>query len=46
MKVKRYLVQDMNEAMIRIKNELGMDAVILNTRKVKKGGLFSFFKKL
>lgn len=45
MKVKRYLVQDMNEAMIRIKNELGMDAVILNTRKVKKGGLFSFFKK-
>lgn len=45
MKVKRYMVQDMNEAMIRIKNELGLDAVILNTRKVKKGGIFGFFRK-
>lgn len=45
MKVKRYLVQDMNEAMIKIKNELGMDAVILNTRKIKQGGLFKFFNK-
>lgn len=45
MKVKRYLVKDMNEAMIKIKNELGMDAVILNTRKIKSGGLFKFFKK-
>jgi flagellar biosynthesis protein FlhF len=44
-KVKRYLVHDMNEAMIKIKSELGMDAVILNTRKIKKGGLFRFFKK-
>lgn len=45
MKVKRYLVKDMNEAMIKIKNELGMDAVILNTRKIKTGGFFKFFKK-
>lgn len=45
MKVKRYMVQDMNEAMIRIKNELGLDAVILNTRKVKKSGIFGFFRK-
>lgn len=45
MKVKRYMVRDMNEAMIRIKNELGLDAVILNTRKVKKTGIFGFFKK-
>lgn len=45
MKVKRYLVKDMNEAMIKIKSELGMDAVILNTRKIKTGGLFRFFKK-
>jgi flagellar biosynthesis protein FlhF len=45
MKVKRYLVKDMNEAMIKIKSELGMDAVILNTRKIKTGGLFKFFKK-
>ena len=45
MKVKRYIVQDMNEAMIKIKSELGIDAVILNTRKIKAGGLFRFFKK-
>lgn len=45
MKVKRYIVNDMNEAMIKIKNELGIDAVILNTRKIKTGGLFKFFKK-
>ena len=45
MKVKRYLVQDMNEAMIKIKNELGMDAVILNTRKIKTGGLLKWFRK-
>ena len=45
MKVKRYIVQDMTEAMIKIKSELGIDAVILNTRKIKSGGLFRFFKK-
>lgn len=45
MKVKRYIVNDMNEAMIKIKSELGLDAVILNTRKIKAGGLFKFFKK-
>lgn len=45
MKVKRYIVQDMNEAMIKIKSELGLDAVILNTRKIKTGGFFKFFKK-
>ncbi len=45
MKVKRYLVKDMNEAMIKIKSELGMDAVILNTRKIKTGGVFKFLKK-
>ena len=45
MKVKRYLVHDMNEAMIKIKNELGMDAVILNTRKIKQGGILKFFNK-
>lgn len=45
MKVKRYLVKDMNEAMIKIKNDLGMDAVILNTRKIKTGGFLGLFKK-
>ena len=45
MKVKRYIVNDMKEGMIKIKSELGIDAVILNTRKIKAGGFFKFFKK-
>lgn len=45
MNVKRYIVTDMSEAMIKIKNELGKDAVILNTRKIKQPGVFGFMKK-
>lgn len=45
MKVKRYMVNDMNEAMIMIKNELGKDAIILSSRKVKAGGFFGLFHK-
>lgn len=45
MNVKRYIVSDMSEAMIKIKNELGKDAVILNTRKIKQPGMFGFLKK-
>ncbi len=44
MKVKRYIANDINEAMIKIKNELGVDAVILNTRKIKRPGLLGNFK--
>ena len=46
MKVKRYLVNDMNEAMIMIKNELGKDAIILSSRKVKPNGLFRIFREI
>lgn len=45
MKVKSYLASDMNEAMIKIKSEMGNEAVILSSRKVKKSGLFGFLKK-
>ncbi|BEP29359.1 flagellar biosynthesis protein FlhF [Helicovermis profundi] len=45
MNVKRYIVKDMAEAMIKIKNELGKDAIILSSRKIKKPGIFGFFKK-
>lgn len=45
MKVKRYLVNDMNEAMIMIKNELGKDAIILSSRKVRGNGFFGIFGK-
>jgi flagellar biosynthesis protein FlhF len=45
MKVKRYLASDMQEAMQKIKLELGRDAVILHSRKIKKGGFLGFFSK-
>lgn len=45
MKIKRYIVKDMAEAMMKIKNELGTDAVILHSRKVKEPGILGFFGK-
>ncbi len=45
MKIKKYLVKDVREAMRMIKEELGDDAIILNTRKVKKGGFFGIGAK-
>jgi len=35
----------MNEAIIKVKSELGIDAVILNSRKIKQPGILGFFKK-
>lgn len=37
MQVKRYEVASMNDAMVRIKKDLGSDAVILSARKIKNG---------
>lgn len=45
MKIRRFTGRDMNEAIIKVKSELGMDAVILNSRKIKQPGLFGFLKK-
>lgn len=45
MKVKRYLANDINEAMIKIRHELGRDAVILHSRKIKKPGVLSWFSR-
>lgn len=42
MQVKRYEVTSMNEAMIRIKNDLGPDAVILSARKIRSGKQAAF----
>lgn len=42
--IKRYLVDSMNEAMIKIRYELGSDAVIVSQRKVRQKGLTGFFK--
>jgi flagellar biosynthesis protein FlhF len=41
--IKRYLVSNMNEAMTRIRYELGIDAVIISQRKVRKPGFSGFF---
>jgi len=43
MKIKRYYVQDMKEGMLRIREELGPEAVILQSRKVRGGpGFFGY----
>src|SRR6056297_3473183 len=46
MKIKKYVVEDVKEALKRIKNELGEDAVILQTRKFKKGGFLGIGRKI
>jgi len=43
--VKTYKARDMREAIAKIKKDLGEDAVIISSRKVKRGSFFSFFKK-
>ena len=45
MRVKRYVAPDIEEAMVRIKSELGSDAIILHTRHFKEGGFLGLFKK-
>ena len=45
MKVKRYIGQNTQEAMQKISDEMGKDAVILNTRKIRQKGIAGFFKK-
>lgn len=45
MVIKRYLVKSMNEAMTRIRYELGNDAIIISQRKIKRPGFKGFFSK-
>lgn len=45
MNIKRYLVKDMQEAMVKIRSQLGSDAVILSNRPVRKKGLAGLFTK-
>jgi flagellar biosynthesis protein FlhF len=44
-RVKRYIVDSMPEAMEKIRTDLGIDAVILNSKPIKTGGLFGMFGK-
>ncbi|MBW6408544.1 flagellar biosynthesis protein FlhF [Clostridium weizhouense] len=41
--IKRYLVSNMNEALTRIRYELGKDAIIISQRKVRKAGFKGLF---
>lgn len=41
--IKRYVVSNMNEALTRIRYELGKDAIIISQRKVRKSGVKGFF---
>ncbi|MCD6462494.1 MAG: flagellar biosynthesis protein FlhF [Thermotogae bacterium] len=43
MKLKKYLVKDIKEALIKVRQELGEDAVILSTRKVRRGAFLGLF---
>ena len=45
MRVKRYVVDTMPDAMQSIRTDLGNDAVILSTKEIKIGGFLGFFKK-
>ena len=43
--IKRYRANNMNEAITRIRYELGNEAIIISQRKIRKGGILGFFSK-
>jgi flagellar biosynthesis protein FlhF len=45
MRVKRYVVDSMPDALQRIRADLGKDAIIINTKNIKTGGLFGLFTR-
>lgn len=45
MKIRRYMGRDTQEAILKVKMDLGSEAVILNTRKIRQKGLFKMFSK-
>lgn len=45
MKIRRYMGKDTQEAILKVKMDLGSEAVILNTRKIRQKGLFKMFSK-
>jgi len=45
MKIRRYMGNNTQEAMLKVKMDLGNEAVILNTRKVRKKGIMNMFAK-
>src|SRR5690625_734196 len=45
MKIMKYKAKSMPEAIDRIKKDLGANAVILDSKEIKTGGILGFFKK-
>lgn len=45
MRIKTYIADNVQEALYKVKSDLGKDAVILQTKHVKKGGFLGFFSK-
>ncbi|MDD4296278.1 MAG: flagellar biosynthesis protein FlhF [Ruminiclostridium sp.] len=45
MRIRRYTGKDAQEAMLKVKMDLGSEAIILSTRKVRKKGLVGLFSK-
>ncbi|MCR8630795.1 flagellar biosynthesis protein FlhF [Paenibacillus radicis (ex Xue et al. 2023)] len=45
MRVKRYVVDSMPDALQKIRTDLGKDAVILSTKEIRSGGFMGMFSK-
>ncbi|MGL4730163.1 MAG: flagellar biosynthesis protein FlhF [Clostridium sp.] len=45
MKIKKYIANNVNEALGQIRQELGKEAVIISQKKVRKPGIKGFFSK-
>ena len=45
MKVKKYIVDSLPQALNEIKKDLGNDAIIIQTKKIKVGGFLKLFRK-
>ncbi len=43
MKIKRYMGKNTQEALLKVKMDLGNNAIILNTKKVRKKGIKKYF---
>jgi flagellar biosynthesis protein FlhF len=44
MKIKRYIAKNIKEALYLIKNDLGPDAIIVSSHKVREKGILGFFR--
>jgi flagellar biosynthesis protein FlhF len=45
MRVKRFVADSLQEAIARVKADLGRNAIILHTKQFKEGGMFGFFAR-